>query len=109
MHGRRITIGALAALAALPAGTALAATITGGPGNERLRGTNVADVIDGPTEATSYVWFGLGAAVAREGLGVRGDEGAFARGLARCETRLIRDDGRRASHLAALGEEDPPE
>ena len=47
MHGRRITIGALAALAALPAGTALAATINGGPGNERLRGTNVADVIDG--------------------------------------------------------------
>ena len=35
-----------AALALLPA-TALAATIIGGPGNERLRGTNVADTIDG--------------------------------------------------------------
>jgi Ca2+-binding RTX toxin-like protein len=46
-HARKITIGALVALAALPASTALAATITGGPGNERLRGTNAADVIDG--------------------------------------------------------------
>jgi len=33
----------------------------------------VADVSDGPAEATSYVWFGLGAAGAREGLGVRGE------------------------------------
>ena len=34
---------------------------------------HVADVIDGPAEATSYVWFGLGAAGDREGLGVRGE------------------------------------
>jgi multidrug efflux pump subunit AcrB len=31
----------------------------------------VADVSDGPAEAASYAWFGLG--VAREGLGVRGE------------------------------------
>ncbi len=34
---------------------------------------HVAEVRDGPAEATSYVWFGLGAAGAREGLGVRGE------------------------------------
>jgi len=47
MHLRNVTIGAATALALVPAGTALAATIQGGPGNERLRGTNVADLIDG--------------------------------------------------------------
>jgi Ca2+-binding RTX toxin-like protein len=36
----------VAALALLPA-SALAAVIAGGPGNERLRGTNAPDVIDG--------------------------------------------------------------
>ena len=34
-------------LALVPAGSAFAATINGGPGNERLRGTNAADLIDG--------------------------------------------------------------
>ena len=43
---RRTTAGAVCALALVPA-TAFAATIQGGPGNERLRGTNAADVIDG--------------------------------------------------------------
>src|SRR4051812_48183430 len=43
---RTAAVAAAAALAALPA-TALAATIQGGPGGERLRGTNAADVIDG--------------------------------------------------------------
>jgi hypothetical protein len=43
---RRAAAVAAAALALLPA-TAYAATIQGGPGNERLRGTRAADVIDG--------------------------------------------------------------
>lgn len=43
---RKSTIGAVAALSLVPA-SALAATIQGGPGNERLRGTNAADVIRG--------------------------------------------------------------
>lgn len=47
MHLRNLTLGAMTALLLIPAGTALAATITGGPGNERLRGTNAADTIDG--------------------------------------------------------------
>jgi Ca2+-binding RTX toxin-like protein len=47
MQLRKSIIGATAALAIVPASGALAATITGGPGNERLRGTNAADVIDG--------------------------------------------------------------
>src|SRR4051794_12319223 len=47
MQLRKTIIGATAALAIVPAGTAAAATIIGGPGNERLRGTNAADVIDG--------------------------------------------------------------
>ena len=34
---------------------------------------HVADVHDRPAEATSYVWFGLGAVGAREGLGVGGE------------------------------------
>ena len=46
MQLRKTTLGAIAALAVVPA-TAFAATITGAPGNERLRGTNAADVIDG--------------------------------------------------------------
>jgi Ca2+-binding RTX toxin-like protein len=46
MQLRTSIIGATAALAIVPAGSALAATITGGPGNERLRGTSAADVID---------------------------------------------------------------
>ena len=40
------TTAAVAALALVPA-TAFAATIQGGPGNERLRGTNAPDTIDG--------------------------------------------------------------
>src|SRR3954468_13142963 len=43
---RKSTVGAVAALALLPA-SAFAATIVGGPGDERLRGTNAPDVIDG--------------------------------------------------------------
>src|SRR5919199_53791 len=43
---RRAAAVAAAALALVPA-TAYAATIQGGPGNERLRGTRAADVIDG--------------------------------------------------------------
>jgi multidrug efflux pump subunit AcrB len=35
----------------------------------------VADVIDGPTEATSYVWFGLGPGGARETLNVKREAG----------------------------------
>src|SRR5947207_1585754 len=46
MHVRKSFIGAAAALAVIP-GTALAATIQGGPGNENLRGTNAPDHIDG--------------------------------------------------------------
>src|SRR3954454_4096469 len=46
MHLRKSTIGAIAALALIP-GTALAATIDGGPGNDRLRGTHDADLING--------------------------------------------------------------
>ncbi|MBI5104376.1 MAG: hypothetical protein HZB46_05205 [Solirubrobacterales bacterium] len=46
MNARTTSTIAAAALALVPA-TALAATIQGGPGNERLRGTNAADVIDG--------------------------------------------------------------
>jgi Ca2+-binding RTX toxin-like protein len=46
MHLRKSTIGAVAALALIP-GTALAATIEGGPGNDRLRGTHDADLING--------------------------------------------------------------
>ena len=46
MHLRKSTIGAVAALALIP-GTALAATIDGGPGNDRLRGTHDADLING--------------------------------------------------------------
>ena len=38
MHARKTIIGVAAALAAIPAGTALAATIQGGPGPERLVG-----------------------------------------------------------------------
>jgi Ca2+-binding RTX toxin-like protein len=47
MHARKITTATLVLLASLPVGTAAAATIIGGPGNERLRGTNAPDVIDG--------------------------------------------------------------
>src|SRR3954454_3313096 len=48
MQLRKSIIGATAAIAVVGGtGTALAATITGGPGSERLRGTNVADIIDG--------------------------------------------------------------
>jgi Ca2+-binding RTX toxin-like protein len=43
---RKATAGFAAALALVPA-TAVAATIDGGPGNERLRGTNAADTING--------------------------------------------------------------
>ena len=43
MHVRKSIIGVAAALVAIPAGTALAATIQGGPGPERLVGTRVAD------------------------------------------------------------------
>jgi Ca2+-binding RTX toxin-like protein len=43
---RRAAAGFAAALALVPA-TAMAATIEGGSGNERLRGTNAADAIDG--------------------------------------------------------------
>src|SRR4051794_41572869 len=43
---RKSTVAAVTALALLPA-SALAATIAGGPGGERLRGTNGPDVIDG--------------------------------------------------------------
>ncbi len=46
MHLRKTTAVAVAALAFVPA-TAMAATITGGPGSERLHGTNYSDVIDG--------------------------------------------------------------
>src|SRR6187200_1992417 len=44
---RRAVIAATAALALVPATAAYAATIQGGPGNERLRGTNAVDLIDG--------------------------------------------------------------
>ncbi|WCB94037.1 hypothetical protein DSM104299_02765 [Baekduia alba] len=47
MQLRKSIIGATMALAIVPATPALAATITGGPGNEHLRGTKVADTIDG--------------------------------------------------------------
>ena len=48
MHVRKVALrGGSSLSAALPASTALAATINGGPGNERLRGTNAADIIDG--------------------------------------------------------------
>src|SRR5215216_827023 len=43
---RKATAGFVAALALVPA-AALAATIEGGPGNERLRGTNGPDEING--------------------------------------------------------------
>lgn len=46
MHLHKSTISAVAALALVPS-AAFAATIVGGPGNERLRGTNAADQIDG--------------------------------------------------------------
>lgn len=46
MQLKRTTAVAVTALALLPA-TALAAEIVGGPGNERLRGTNAVDQIDG--------------------------------------------------------------
>src|ERR671923_2972873 len=48
MHhfSRKAAATAVAALALVPA-TALAVTIQGGPGSERLRGTNFADTIDG--------------------------------------------------------------
>ncbi|HWH93845.1 MAG TPA: calcium-binding protein [Baekduia sp.] len=55
MQLRKSIIGATAALAIVPAGSALAATITGGPGNEHLRGTNVADVIDG-NAGNDHIW-----------------------------------------------------
>src|SRR4051794_41980998 len=43
---RKSTVAAVTALALVPA-SAFAATIAGGPGGERLRGTNRPDVIDG--------------------------------------------------------------
>ena len=46
MHLTKTTAGALAALALVPS-VAFAATINGGPGNERLKGTRFADRIDG--------------------------------------------------------------
>ena len=44
---RSRTTTALVGLALLAPATAFAATIDGGPGNERLRGTNAADTING--------------------------------------------------------------
>src|SRR3954452_9707418 len=46
MHLTKTTVGAIAALALVPS-VALAATLNGGPGNERLKGTRFADHIDG--------------------------------------------------------------
>src|SRR5262245_40791611 len=46
MQLRKSTIAAISALALVPS-AAFAATITGGPGNERLKGTRFADTIDG--------------------------------------------------------------
>jgi len=46
LNRKNTTAGVIAALALIPA-TAFAADITGGPGNERLRGTNGPDTIDG--------------------------------------------------------------
>ncbi len=60
MHiSRNTATGAIVALALLPA-TALAATIDGGPGNERLRGTQGPDQISG--NAGHDRIFGFGAA-----------------------------------------------
>ncbi|WP_051223179.1 calcium-binding protein [Conexibacter woesei] len=47
MKLRKSIITGTAALALIPASSAVAATINGGPGNERLKGTNVTDVING--------------------------------------------------------------
>src|SRR4051812_50022459 len=46
MQLTKSTLGAVAALALVPS-VAFAATINGGPGNERLRGTKAPDVING--------------------------------------------------------------
>src|SRR5436309_3087464 len=46
MQLRKSTIAAVSALALVPS-AALAATINGGPGDERLKGTRFADTIDG--------------------------------------------------------------
>src|SRR6059058_711198 len=46
MQLNRSTVGVIAALALVPS-AAMAATIQGGPGNERLRGTRGPDRIDG--------------------------------------------------------------
>src|SRR5947208_3494544 len=46
MQLTKTTVGAIAALALVPS-VAVAATINGGPGNERLRGTNAPDLING--------------------------------------------------------------
>jgi Ca2+-binding RTX toxin-like protein len=60
MHiSKNLATGALAALALLPA-TAMAATIDGGPGSERLRGTQSPDQISG--NAGHDRIFGFGAA-----------------------------------------------
>ena len=45
MHVRKTIIGVAAALAVIPAGSALAATIEGGPNREHLRGTRAANPI----------------------------------------------------------------
>jgi Ca2+-binding RTX toxin-like protein len=47
MHLHKYIIGVAAALALVPAASAVAATIDGGPGGERLRGTRFDDVIRG--------------------------------------------------------------
>jgi hypothetical protein len=47
MHLPKSIIAGTAALAIVPASSAVAATISGGPGNERLKGTNVTDAISG--------------------------------------------------------------
>lgn len=44
---RKHTVAAVATLGLLVPATALAATVNGGPGNEKLRGTNGPDQIDG--------------------------------------------------------------
>jgi len=47
LRTRAATLGTAATLVLLPAATAFAATIQGGPADERLRGTQAADFIDG--------------------------------------------------------------
>src|SRR5919199_983126 len=74
---RRAAAVAAAALALVPA-TAYAATIQGGPGNERLRGTRAADVIDGgPGNDRIFANLGVDVTVGGDG---NDDLWALARG-----------------------------